>query len=51
CQKPTKVEVIKGKDLRDMMVNDVSLGFHVLERLCILLRDRIQGALGAMERV
>ncbi|MCP4665087.1 MAG: cyclic nucleotide-binding domain-containing protein [Deltaproteobacteria bacterium] len=51
CQKPTKVVVIKGKDLRDMMINDVSLGFHVLERLCILLRDRIQGALGAMERV
>lgn len=51
CQKPTGVVVIKGKDLRDMMVSDVSLGFSVLERLCILLRDRIQGALGAMEKV
>jgi CRP-like cAMP-binding protein len=51
CQKPTGVVVIKGKDLREMMVDDVSLGFNVLERLCILLRDRIQGALGAMEKV
>jgi len=29
----------------------MALGFRVLERLCFLLRDRIQGAYGAMERV
>ncbi len=51
CQKPTKVVLIKGKDIRKMMVSDVSLGFCVLERLCIMLRGRIQGALGAMEKV
>ena len=51
CQKPTELVVIKGKDLREMMVSDSELGFVLLERLCFLLRDRIQGAFGAMEKI
>ena len=51
CQKPTEVVAVKGTDLREMMVSDSELGFVLLERLCFLLRDRIQGAFGAMEKI
>jgi CRP-like cAMP-binding protein len=51
CQKPTKVVSLKGTELREMMLSNRELGFNVLERLCFLLRDRIQGALGAMEKI
>jgi CRP-like cAMP-binding protein len=51
CQKPTKVVAIKGSDLRQLMLGSTELGFKVLERLCFLLRDRIQGAYGAMEKI
>ena len=51
CQKPTNVVVIKGSDLREVMLSNTGLGFNILEKLCFLLRDRIQGAFGAMERI
>ena len=51
CRRPTKVFVVSGQSLREMMLDDVKLGFNVLERLCYLLRDRIQGAYGAMENI
>jgi CRP/FNR family cyclic AMP-dependent transcriptional regulator len=51
CQKQTKVITLKGVDLRDLMVRNKKLGFRVLERLCFMLRDRIQGVYGAMERI
>ena len=51
CQKPTTVLTIKGSSLRDMMVQNTALGFRMLEKLCFLLRDRIQGAYGAMEKL
>lgn len=51
CQKPTKVLEIKGADLRRIMLENRGLGFSILERLCFLLRDRIQGAYGAMEKI
>ena len=51
CQKPTEVVVVKGADLREMMISNSELGFVVLERLCFLLRDRIEGAFGAMEKI
>ena len=51
CQKHTKVVVLKGADLRRIMIGNKDLGFKILERLCFLLRDRIQGALGAMEKI
>ena len=51
CQKPTKVVIMKGTDLRDVMTTNTKFGFDVLEKLCLLLRDRIQGAFGAMEKI
>jgi len=51
CRKPTTVLRIRGAELREMMVNNAELGFSILERLCFLLRDRIQGAYGALERL
>ena len=51
CQKETKVIALEGAKLRALMVSNPVLGFNVLERLCFLLRDRIQGAYGAMERL
>lgn len=51
CRRPTKVFVVNGQSLREMMLDDFKLGFNILERLCYLLRDRIQGAYGAMENI
>jgi CRP-like cAMP-binding protein len=51
CQKATKVVVLRGKDLREVMLRNIELGFDVFEKLCFLLRDRIQGAFGAMEKI
>jgi len=51
CRRPTKVVVIEGLALREMMLGNFEFGFKVLERLCFILRDRIQGAYGAMENI
>jgi CRP/FNR family cyclic AMP-dependent transcriptional regulator len=51
CRKPTKIIVIKGPALRDMMLDNFQLGFKILERLCFILRNRIRGAYGAMENI
>ncbi len=51
CRKPTKVVVINGQALREMMMSNSRLGFRVMERLCSMLRDRIRGLYGAMENV
>lgn len=51
CRKPTTVLSIRGTELREMMMKNHELGFRVLESLCFLLRDRIHGALGAMEKI
>ena len=51
CQKPAKLVSMKGVELREMMLANRELGFNVLERLCFLLRDRMQGVYGALERI
>jgi len=51
CQRPTTVVALKGPDLRAMMLSNRELGFPVLEKLCFLLRDRIQAAYGALEKI
>ena len=51
CQKPTEVIVIKGSVLRGGMQDNSEVGFKILEKICFLLRDRIQGAYGAMEKI
>lgn len=51
CQRPTKLAALRGADLREIMIENREFGFNVLERLCFLLRDRIQGAYGALEKI
>jgi len=51
CQKPTTLISIVGAQLREMMLENKEIGFEVLEKLCFLLRDRIQGAYGALEKI
>ena len=51
CQKPTELVSIEGAELRAMMLSNTTLGMQVMERLCFLLRDRIQAAYGAMEKI
>ena len=51
CKKHTKVVVIRGPALREMILSDFHLGFKVMERLCLILRDTLQGAYGAMEKI
>jgi len=51
CRKPTKIIIIKGPALREMMLDHFQLGFKILERLCFILRNRIRGAYGAMENI
>ena len=51
CKQPTKIVAIKGAELRRMMIGNAELGFNLMERLCFLLRDRIQAAYGAMEMI
>ena len=51
CQKPSKIIELKGVDLRQLMLHDTRFGFNVMERLCFLLRDRIEAAYGAMEKI
>lgn len=51
CQKPTQILTIRGADLRKMMIGNTELGFNIMERLCYLLRDRLQAAYGAMEKI
>jgi CRP-like cAMP-binding protein len=51
CQGPTKIVSLKGSELRALMESNTLLGFNILEKLCFLLRDRIQSAYGAMEKI
>jgi len=51
CQKPTSVVSFRGSDLREMMLSNTALGLNVMEKFCFLLRDRIQAAYGALEKI
>jgi hypothetical protein len=51
CQRPTSVLVMQGARLRELMTSNNDLGFNILERLCFLLRDRIQAAYGALDKI
>ena len=51
CQTPAAILVMEGAKLRDLMVRDARFGFNVMEKLCLLLRERIQSAYGAMEKI
>jgi CRP/FNR family transcriptional regulator, cyclic AMP receptor protein len=51
CQKASTVVRLKGRQLRKCMEEDTPFGFFMLQRLCFLLRDRIQAAYGAMDKI
>lgn len=51
CQKDSTVVRLKGRQLRNCMEEDTVFGFFMLERLCFLLRERIQAAYGAMDKI
>ena len=51
CQRATNVLVLQGARLRELMTENSELGFNILERLCFLLRDRIQAAYGALDKI
>ena len=51
CQKPSTLLVLEGQALREIMSQNVLMGFKLMERLCFLLRDRIQAAYGALEKI
>ena len=51
CQKDSTVIRLKGSQLRKCMEEDTHFGFFMLERLCFLLRDRIQAAYGALDKI
>jgi hypothetical protein len=51
CKRPSVLLAIKGVDLRQQMTGDIQLGFRILEKLCLLLRERVQATLGAMDNI
>jgi CRP-like cAMP-binding protein len=51
CQKDSTVIRLKGGRLRTCMEEDTAFGFFMLERLAFLLRDRIQAAYGALDKI
>jgi CRP-like cAMP-binding protein len=51
CQKDSAVIRLNGSRLRKCMEEDTPFGFFMLERLCFLLRERIQAAYGAMDKI
>jgi CRP/FNR family transcriptional regulator, cyclic AMP receptor protein len=51
CTKAATLISIEGGPLREMMAADKGLGFCVLERLCTILRSRMYGVYGAMEKL
>jgi CRP-like cAMP-binding protein len=51
CLKAVTLISIEGGPLREMMAADKGLGFRVLERLCRILRSRMSGVYGALEKL
>ncbi len=51
CTKTAVLLSVPGLPLREMMVGDKDLGFRVLECLCGVLRSRLSGVYGAMEKL
>jgi hypothetical protein len=51
CRRPAVLLAIQGAQLRKSMTADILLGFRILEKLCLLLRDRVQATLGAMDNI
>lgn len=51
CAKPTQVIVLNGTALRTILQTNVKVGFKVMERFAYVLRERLRGTYGAMEKI
>jgi CRP-like cAMP-binding protein len=51
CHTPATILELEGAKVRNLMTRDRRFGFKVMEKLCLLLRERIQSAYGAMEKI
>ncbi len=51
CEKPTKIVSMRCSDLRNTMVKDSKIRIKILEKLVLLLRDRIISSYEAIETV
>jgi CRP-like cAMP-binding protein len=51
CKRAATLISINGADLRRLMLRDIELGFRILEKLCLLLRERVQVTLGALDNL
>jgi len=49
CGKQTKVVSLRCSDLREAMIKDSTIRIKILEKLVLLLRDRIDSSYGAIE--
>ena len=49
CEKPTRMVSMQCSDLRDTMVKDSDIRIKILEKLVLLLRDRIISSYEAIE--
>ncbi|MDH4205812.1 MAG: hypothetical protein OEV45_09815 [Desulfobacteraceae bacterium] len=49
CDKPTKIVSMRCSELRDTMVKDSKIRIKILEKLVLLLRDRIISSYEAIE--
>ncbi len=49
CEKPTQVISMRCSDLRETMIKDSNMQIKILEKLILLLRDRIYSSYGAIE--
>jgi signal-transduction protein with cAMP-binding, CBS, and nucleotidyltransferase domain len=49
CEKPTQVISMRCSDLRETMIKDSNMRIKILEKLILLLRDRIYSSYGAIE--
>ncbi len=49
CEKPTKVISMRCSDLRETIIKDSTMQIKILEKLILLLRDRIYSSYEAIE--
>jgi CRP-like cAMP-binding protein len=49
CERPTKVISMRCSDLRETIIKNSTIRIKILEKLILLLRDRIYSSYGAIE--
>jgi CRP-like cAMP-binding protein len=49
CERPTKVISMRCSDLRETIIKNSTLRIKILEKLILLLRDRLYSSYGAIE--